>query len=201
MESLFICLMKNVKVRYDFSILNDIHWAFNSLQLFNRKFSRKMNGPLPSNFRNLHIFWLRTRHLVFRKANKKPILVMKKVFSNLFLFSIFRRFSCWKSINFHRFFSDFQSCDWAKFLFYMKIETLGSWGVPLKKSAIVLSKLEKCFRFRQVSLNSKSETISLWSFQNIYFQIQYMKKNFAKNLWFLIWKSMKPAWIENIFTP
>ena len=54
----------------------------------------KAIGPLPSNFRNLHIFWVRTRLLVVRKAHKNPILVVKKVFSNLFHFRFFLRFSC-----------------------------------------------------------------------------------------------------------
>ena len=46
-------------------------------------------GPLPSNLRKVH---------------KKPILMIRKVFSNLFHFWFFRRFSYCKSINIHRFF-------------------------------------------------------------------------------------------------
>ena len=92
------------------------------------------NGPLPSNLRNLDIFWLRTRVLVNRKAHKKPILVIKPLFQVSFLFDFFEDFHAEYRLTFIVFFglpvtwwpTDGLPVTWwltdrVKFLFYKKI--------------------------------------------------------------------------------
>ena len=165
-----------------------------NFQLEQKRFTVELIGPLPTNFPNLDIFWVRIWLIVVRKAHKKPILVIKNFFYNPHYFRFFQRFSCWKLINFHRFFLKLLVMWWGQI--FISYENLHPWlpGRALEKICNCTILGGKVFSIQKGFIDFKKRNHKFLMVLKYIFQIQYIKKTLMTNYGFWFWK-MKPTWI------